>query len=80
MGQKLQDGKNVLQMSQNGPHSKSHPRQTAGHSNLSFWILDNHYELMLWYDFLSSWNARKRVQEILKFQEIYILKNVRKTA
>ena len=47
MGQKLQDGKKVLQMSQNGPHSKSRPHQTAGPSNLSFWILGNHYELML---------------------------------
>ena len=42
MGQKLQDGKKVLQMSQNSPHSKSPPGQTVSPSNLSFGILGNH--------------------------------------
>ena len=51
MGQKLQDGKKVLQMSQNSPHSKTPPGQTVGPSNLSFGILGNHYGLMLWLGF-----------------------------
>ena len=43
MGQKLQDGKKVLCVSLNSPHSKRPPGQTAGLSNLPFWILGNHY-------------------------------------
>ena len=43
MGQKLQDGKNVLCVSLNSPHSKRFPDQTAGLSNLTFWIFGNHY-------------------------------------
>ena len=43
MGQKLQDGKKVLCMSLNSSHSKRPPGQTAGLSNLPFWILGNHY-------------------------------------
>ena len=36
MGQKLQDGKKVLQMSQNSPQSKGPPSHTVDPSNLSF--------------------------------------------
>ena len=43
MGQKLQDGKKVLCVSLNSPHSERPPGQTAGPSNLPFWILGNHY-------------------------------------
>ena len=43
MGQKLQDGKKVLCVSLNSPHSKRPPGQTSGLSNLPFWILGNHY-------------------------------------
>ena len=43
MGQKLQDGKKVLCVSLNSPHSERPPEQTAGPSNLPFWILGNHY-------------------------------------
>ena len=67
MGQKLQDGKKVLQMSQTGPHSKSRPRQTAGPSNLSFWILGNRYEAMLqsWDNFKGP-KCRSEVLEVEK--------------
>ena len=47
MGQKQQDGKKMLQMSQNSPHSKSPPGQTVGPIKLSFGILGNLSELML---------------------------------
>ena len=43
MGQKLQDGEKVLCVSLNSPHSKRPPGQTAGLSNLPFWILGIHY-------------------------------------
>ena len=43
MGQKLQDGEKVLCVSLNSPHSERPPGQTAGPSNLPFWILGNHY-------------------------------------
>ena len=43
MGQKLQDGKKVLCVSLNSPHTKRPPGQTAGLSNLPFCILGNHY-------------------------------------
>ena len=36
MGQNLQDGKKVLQMSQLNPHSKSRPVQTVDPNNLGF--------------------------------------------
>ena len=39
MGQKLQDGKKDLCMSQNSPHSENRPGQTACPSNLPFWII-----------------------------------------
>ena len=39
MGQQLQDGKKVLEMSLTYPHSERPPGQTAGPSNLPFWIL-----------------------------------------
>ena len=40
MGQKLQEGKTVLWVSLNSPHSEGPPGQTTGSSNLPFWILD----------------------------------------
>ena len=43
MGQKLQDGKKVLCVSLNSPHSKRPPGKTAGLSNLPFWILGSQY-------------------------------------
>ena len=43
MGQKLQDGKKVLCVSLNSPHSERPPGQTPGLSNLPFWILGNNY-------------------------------------
>ena len=43
MGQKLQDGKKLLCVSLNSPHSKRPPGQTPGFSNLPFWIFGNHY-------------------------------------
>ena len=43
MGQKLQDGKKVICVSLNSPHSERPPGQTAGPSNLPFWILGIHY-------------------------------------
>ena len=43
MGQKLQDGKKVICVSLNSPHSERPPGQTAGPSNLPFFILVNHY-------------------------------------
>ena len=39
MGQKLQDGKKVLCVSLNSPHSENRPGQTACPSNLPFWII-----------------------------------------
>ena len=39
MGQNLQDGKKVLQMSQLDPRSKSCPAQTIDPSNLGFYVL-----------------------------------------
>ena len=43
MGQKLQDGKKLLCVSLNSPHSKRPPGQTACLSNLPFWIFGNYY-------------------------------------
>ncbi len=69
MGQKLHDGKKVLEMSQLRPHSKSRPVQTIHPTDLGL--------LPSWKsifgapapEFSPSWNARKRVQEMVKFQE-----------
>ena len=47
-GSKAAGREKVLQMSQNSPHSKSPSGQTVGPSNMSFGILGNLYELMLW--------------------------------
>ena len=70
MGQNLQDGKKVLWMSLIMPHSERHPVQTIHPTDLSLiptWIS------IVWaptQEFSPSWNARKRVQERVKFQEI----------
>ena len=66
MGQKLQDGKKVLEMSQLHPHSKSRPVQTIHPTDLAL--------LPIWksifgapaQEFSPSWNARKRVQEMVQ--------------
>ena len=54
MGQKLQDGKKVLCVSQNAPYSESHPGQTAGLSNLPFWIIGKLYKLNIHNNFHAS--------------------------
>ena len=41
MGQKLQDGKKVLEMSQLHPHSKSHPVQTIPPTDLGLYPVGN---------------------------------------
>ena len=84
MGQKLQDGKKVLEMSVTTLHSKCRPIQTIHPTDLGLlpsWISISRPPAQ---EFSPSWNARKRVQEGLKFPEIpgnlYFQKNVRKTA
>ena len=65
MGQKLQDGKKVLCLSLNSPlDPNGWSKQLA--------LLDSWQSLSRQYaqDFSPSWNARKCVQEGLKFQEI----------
>ena len=54
MGQKLQDGKKVLCVSLNSPHSETPPGQTTAFSNLRFWILGNHYRANIHSDFHAS--------------------------
>ena len=44
MGQKLQDGKKVLCMSLNHPHSESRPGKTAGPNTSPFWIIRKLYD------------------------------------
>ena len=72
MGQKLQDGKKVLEMSVTILHSKC---------LLPSWISILRAPAQ---EFSPSWNARKHAQEGLKFPEIpgnlYFQKNVRKPA
>ena len=46
MGQKLQDGKKVLCVSLNSPHSERPPGKMAGPSNLPFWILGDLYSVI----------------------------------
>ena len=63
MGQKLQDGKKVLWMSLNYPHSESHPVQTIHPTDLG--LLPTLWS-SLWppaQGFSGSWDARKHVQE-----------------
>ena len=69
MGQKPQDGKNVLEMSQTNLHSKSRPVQTIHPTDLNLlpsWISILRQPAQ---EFSPAWNARKRVQEMVKFQE-----------
>ena len=66
MGQKLQDGKKVLEMSQLRPYSKSHPVQTIHLTNLG--LLPS-WESMVGpptQEFSPSWDARKHVQETVE--------------
>ena len=70
MGQKLQDGKKVLEMSVTTLHSKCRPIQTIHPTDLGLlpsWISISRPPAQ---EFSPSWNARKRVQEGLKFLEI----------
>ena len=70
MGQKLQDGNKVLEMSVTTLHSKCRPDQTIHPTDLGLlpsWISISRPPAQ---EFSPSWNARKRVQEGLKFPEI----------
>ena len=66
MGQKLQDGKKVLEMSQIHPHSKSHLVQTIHPTDLG--LLPSWKSMVgpPTQEFSPSWDARKRVQEIIE--------------
>ena len=80
MGQKLQDGKKVLEMSQLHPHLESRPVQTIHPTDLGL--------LPSWksifgapaQEFSPSWNARKRVQEMVKSWKSIFSKSGRKPA
>ena len=77
MGQKLQDGKKVLFVSLNSPHPERPPDQTAGPSNLPFWILENHYRANMHKNFHLPGmlgNVCRKGRNSRKFQEIYIFK------
>ena len=69
MSQKLQDGKKVLEMSQLQPHSKSRPVQTIHPTDLALLPSWKSIFAAPAQEFSPSWNARKRVQEMVKFQE-----------
>ena len=69
MGQKLQDGKKVLEMSQLHPHSKTRPVQTIHPTDLGLLPSWNSMVGAPAQEFSPSWTARKRVQEMVKFQE-----------
>ena len=63
MGQKLQDGKKVLEMSVTTLHSKCRPIQTIHPTDLGLlpsWISISRPPAQ---EFSPSWNARKRLQE-----------------
>ena len=84
MGQKLQDGKKVLEMSVTTLHSKCRPIQTIHPTDLGLlpsWISISRPPAQ---EFSPSWNAMCHVQEGLQFPEIpgnlYVQKHVRKTA
>ena len=70
MGQKLQDGKKVFEMSQLHPHSKSRPVQTIHPTDLGLLPSWKSIFAAPAQEFSPSWNARKCVQEMVKFQEI----------
>ena len=83
-GSKAAGRKKVLEMSVTTLHSKCRPIQTIHPTDLGLlpsWISISRPPAQ---EFSPSWNARKRVQEGLKFPEIpgnlYFQKNVRKTA
>ena len=61
------------------PHSKSRPVQTIHLKDLG--LLSSCISMFVTptQEFSPSWNARKRVQERVKFQEIYIFKKRPKT-
>ena len=63
MGQKLQDWKKVLWMSQLHPHSKSRPVQTIHPTDLGLLPSWNSMVGPLAQEFSPSWTARKRMQE-----------------
>ena len=63
MGQKLQDGKKVLEMSQLRPHSKGHPVQTIHPTDLGLLPSWKSIFAAPAQEFSPSWNARKRMQE-----------------
>ena len=69
MGQKLQDGKKVLEMSQLHPHSKSRPVQTIHPTDLGLLPSWKSIVCAPAQRFPTFWDARKRVQEMVKFQE-----------
>ena len=66
MGQKLQDGKKVLEMSQLHPHSNSRHFQTIHPTDLG--LLPSWKSIVgaPTQEFSPSWGARKRVQEIVE--------------
>ncbi len=63
MGQKLQDGKKVLEMSQLHPHSKTRPVQTIHPTDLGLLPSWNSMVGAPAQEFSPSWTARKRMQE-----------------
>ena len=63
MGQKLQDGKKVLEMSQLHPHSKTRPVQTIHPTDLGLLPSWNSIVGPPAQEFSPSWTARKRMQE-----------------
>ena len=70
MGQKLQDGKKVLCVSLNSPHSERPPGQTAGPSNLPFWILGDFDSATLHKNFQLPGMPGNVCRKGLKFPEI----------
>ena len=80
MGQKLQDGKKVLEMSVTILHSKCRPVQTIHPTDLGLlpsWISISRAPAQ---EFSPSWNARKYAQELLKFPEFQEIYNFKKTS
>ena len=63
MGQKLQDGKKVLEMSQLHPHSKTRPVQTIHPTDLGLLPSWNSIVGPPAQELSPSWTARKRMQE-----------------
>ena len=63
MGQKLQDGEKVLEMSQLHPHSKTRPVQTIHPTDLGLLPSWKSIVCAPAQRFPTFWDARKRVQE-----------------